>query len=143
MQFTVKGNQEKVIIDIQGINNLDTDDYWDRTWINSEIEIILPGYHANFFGDIRTEEIFSFLEQLKEMSQTLSGVAELNTMEGLMNLKAEMNNLGHIQWNGKTTYPIGNGNTLTFNFSNDQSFLANLITELQMIKKHFPIIGNL
>lgn len=49
MQFTVKGNQEKVIIRIQGINNLIADDYWDRNWINSEIEIILPGYHANFW----------------------------------------------------------------------------------------------
>ncbi|MBD1944477.1 hypothetical protein H6F50_19305 [Coleofasciculus sp. FACHB-712] len=143
MQFTVKGNQEKVIIRIQGINNLIADDYWDRNWISSEIEIILPGYHANFLGDIRTEEIFIFLEQLKEISQTLSGIAELNTMEGLINLKAEINNLGHIQWTGKTTYPIGNGNTLTFNFSNDQSFLSNLITELQMITKHFSIIGNL
>ena len=71
MQFTIKRTQEKVIIDIQTINNLDTEDYWNKNWINSEFEIILAGYYPNLLGDTRTEEIFSFLQQLKEMQRWL------------------------------------------------------------------------
>jgi hypothetical protein len=66
MQFSIKGNQEIVTIDAQSRTYLDTDESWDGNWINSTIEIVVPGYHAYFSGKLRTDEIFQFLQDLKD-----------------------------------------------------------------------------
>lgn len=106
-----------------------------------QIKVVVPGYFTHLPGELRTDEIFSFFQELKKMYTTLSGVAELNSLEGLINLKAEINNLGQIHWRGETTYPIGNGSTLTFQMYNNQSFLPSTISELQLILQQFPVIG--
>jgi hypothetical protein len=143
MQFSIKGNQEIVTIDVQSRTYPHSDEYWDGNWINSTIEVVVPGYRAYFCGELRTDEIFQFLQDLKEMYNSLSGFAKLNSMEGLIELYAEINPLGKLQWTGKTTYPIGIGNTLEFRLCNDQSFVPNLISELQLVMKQFPVIGKL
>jgi hypothetical protein len=142
MKFIVKGEGAKVIIDIKCRNYPDSNDYWDGNWINSDIEASVPGYRVSFNGNLRAEELVFFLRSLKKMNQSLSGFSEFTSIEGVINIRGEINKTGQVEWTGKTTYPVGIGATLTFSFVSDQSFLPNLISELELVTKEFPVKGN-
>ena len=52
-----------------------------------------------------------------------------------------MDKLGKIMWTAETCYPAGYGAVLKFEFESDQSFLNELIKELDDILATFPVIG--
>jgi hypothetical protein len=60
--------------------------------------------------------LFNFVNELKLISSYLKGKATLNNMDGFINFKCEMNNLGQITCSGKTCYPARYGTVLDFEF---------------------------
>jgi hypothetical protein len=140
-EFFVQGDDSSVTIRISSRCH-PTLDYWDGNWLYTHVEVKLPGFHVSFTDCcLRADELGDFLGQLERFYKTLTGSAELNSMEGAIYLQAESDRLGHIYWKGHTTYPIGERNTLTFRFASDQSYLPNLIQGLNDVLKTFPVVG--
>jgi hypothetical protein len=52
-----------------------------------------------------------------------------------------MNNTGRIIWSAELCYLAGYGAQLNFDFESDQSFLKELIKQLEPILSVFPVIG--
>ncbi|MDI2586939.1 hypothetical protein OR571_07430 [Psychrobacillus sp. NEAU-3TGS] len=52
-----------------------------------------------------------------------------------------MGKLGNIEWSGETCYPVGTGAVLSFEFMSNQSFLKDLIKDLEDITDVYPVIG--
>lgn len=142
MTFTIKGEQGNIVVDIKRRNYPDSDDYWDGNWLNANITVTVPGYHASFNSDLRAEEIRSFLNDLTHMNQSLNGHAKFHSMEEMIQFDGQINKVGQIEWKGRTTYPAGTGTTLSFNLFSDQSFLTDLICELEAVVNEFPMEGN-
>nr|WP_223701850.1 hypothetical protein [Sutcliffiella deserti] len=63
----------------------------------------------------------------------------MKNLDSFIHFEGVMNKLGHIDWSGETWYPAGSGAVLTFEFVSNQSYLENLIKELEDIIKIYPV----
>lgn len=141
MKFHLYGENTLVEIDVLSREYPASTSYWDGNWVQSNVKVEIPGYTANFYASLRTDEIESFLNELRLMYQNLSGTANLRNMDEVIHFECKMNKRGTIHWAGKTCYPAGSGAELHFEFVSDQSYLIELIRELEEIIVIHPIIG--
>lgn len=141
MKFHLIGEETKVEIDILAREYPHSSDYWDGNWVSSHVIINIPGYYVNFYASLRTDEIRDFVKDLKLMKKHLSGKAKLVNLDTYIHFECEMDKLGHINWSGETCYPAGSGAVLNFEFVSDQSYLEELIKELDDITYVYPVIG--
>lgn len=142
MKFHLLGDEnEKVEIDVLTRRHPNTTDYWDINWIDSKINVEIPGYLVQFHASLRTDELSEFLQELKLMNRNLKGKAILSNLDRYIHFECKMNPLGKLNWSGKTCFPAGFGSVLTFEFKSDQSYLERLIKELNVILEVYPVIG--
>ncbi|AQU78887.1 MULTISPECIES: hypothetical protein [Planococcus] len=113
---------------------------WEGDWVKAALRVEIPGYSVNFLADLRTEEFKEFRDQLAAMNQELEGTASLISIENAIEAKAVIDSLGGIYWEVRTCYPIGTGAVLTFEFDSDQSYLNQLVKELDEVLKEFPVL---
>ncbi|MBD8028705.1 hypothetical protein H9636_18930 [Ureibacillus sp. Re31] len=141
MKFHLLGEKTKVEIDVLAREYPNSSDYWDGNWVISNVKVEIPGYYVDFNASLRTDEIRDFLNDLKSMNRYLTGKAILKNLESIIHFEGEMDKLGHIDWSGETCYPAGSGAVLTFEFVSNQSYLEDLIKELEDITYVYPVIG--
>nr|WP_151535025.1 hypothetical protein [Cytobacillus depressus] len=65
----------------------------------------------------------------------------MKNLDSFIHFECKMNKLGHINWSGETCYPAGSGAVLNFEFVSNQSYLEDLIKELEDINYVYPVIG--
>ena len=99
----------KFVIKVIGRQHPDATDYWDGNWIGSIINIEIPGYSVKFPANLRTDELLSFMEELKNLDETLKEKASLKSMEDFIMLEGEVDLTGKVMWTGETCYPLGTG----------------------------------
>lgn len=141
MKFHLLGEKTKVEIDVLAREYPNSSDYWDGNWVISNVKVEIPGYYVDFNASLRTDEIRDFVNDLKSMNRNLTGKAILKNLESIIHFEGEMDKLGHIDWSGETCYPAGSGAVLTFEFVSNQSYLEDLIKELEDITYVYPVIG--
>lgn len=142
MKFHLLGNEyERVEIEVISRRYPDTTNYWDINWIDSKINVDIPGYVVEFHASLRTDELSDFLNELQLLNKNLKGNATLNNLDKYIHFECEMDRLGKMKWSGETCYPAGFGAVLNFEFNSDQSYLERLIKELEAVLSVFPIIG--
>ncbi|GGA40859.1 WapI family immunity protein [Psychrobacillus lasiicapitis] len=141
MKFRLLGEKTKVEIEILGREHPNSYDYWDGNWVVSNVKVQIPGYYVDFNASLRTDEIRDFVDDLKLMDRHLSGKAILNNLDSFIHFEGKMDKLGHIEWSGETCYPVGTGAVLSFEFMSNQSYLKDLIKDLEDITDVYPVIG--
>ena len=141
MKFHLLGEKTKVEIDVLAREYPNSSDYWDGNWVISNVKVEIPGYYVDFNASLRTDDIRDFVNDLKSMNRYLTGKAILKNLESFIHFEGEMDKLGHIDWSGETCYPAGSGTVLTFEFVSNQSYLEDLIKELEDITYVYPVIG--
>lgn len=141
MKFHLIGEKTVIEIDILAREYPNSCDYWDGNWLVSNVKIEIPGYNVNFNASLRADEISEFMKGLMLMHRNLSGEAKLTSLESYIHLEGEIDKLGQIHWFGETCYPAGSGAVLTFEVDSDQSYLKDLIKELEDISYVYPVIG--
>ncbi|QCR31910.1 hypothetical protein [Lysinibacillus sp. SGAir0095] len=141
MKFHLLGEKTKVEIDVLAREYPNSSDYWDGNWVISNVKVEIPGYYVDFNASLRTDDIRDFVNDLKSMNRYLTGKAILKNLESFIHFEGEMDKLGHIDWSGETCYPAGSGAVLTFEFVSNQSYLEDLIKELEDITYVYPVIG--
>jgi hypothetical protein len=82
---------------------------------------------------IMSDDLARFASQLKPLYQTLSGVAQFDTLEGQLTLRLLGDGKGHIALEGEVRDQPGRGNHLKFHLEFDQSQLAQSIKDLDAI----------
>ncbi|MET4559832.1 hypothetical protein ABIA69_000975 [Lysinibacillus parviboronicapiens] len=142
MNFHLLGEEnERVVMEVLSRKYPNSADYWDVNWIDSKINVEIPGYLVQFYADLRTDDVRDFVDELKLMSSSLQGKAILKNLESTIHFECKMNYSGQIMWSGETCYPAGYGAVLKFEFKSDQSYLKRLIKDLDDILTVFPVIG--
>ena len=142
MKFHLLGDKTKIEIDILSREYPNSFDYWDGNWLVSNVKIEIPGYYVDFNASLRTDDIRDFVNELKLMNRNLSGKAMMKNLDSFIHFECEIDRLGQINWSGETCYPAGSGAVLNFTFVSNQSYLHDLIKELDDIIHVFPVIGN-
>ena len=90
---------------------------------------------------MRTDEFEQFNEHLELMHRSLSGVARLQTMEHGVELEGQINERGAISWKGSLRHPVGGPVELKLRFDSDQSYIPEMLSQLEAILEAFPVIG--
>ncbi|MEG1062042.1 MAG: hypothetical protein RSE43_10920 [Oscillospiraceae bacterium] len=102
---------ELVLISISNVNDI-------YKWIQTSININLPGFNVSFREEI---EACSLLAFAKSIEKSLEGekYIVLNTLEDSISLQAEISEFGKTIWTGEVQYPIDNGNILLNEISSE------------------------
>ncbi len=133
---------EFLTIVVQRRSNLDCTDYWDGNWVVVKVDVSVGGFRGSMTGDLRTDELARFLEQLVQLQVSLQGTAEFQTMEDWLSIRASGDGCGHMTFECTVRDQPGIGNTLEFLLATDQTFTRSTVAELAAVVKRFPVIGS-
>jgi len=115
----------------------------DGNWIASRVTVHAGGFHGTIAASLRSEEFARFNGQVQQLSETLTGQAVFDTMEGQMRLVLKADRLGNLAVEGVAMDRAGTGNRLAFSFDQyDQSYLPLLLSELTVALETFPVLGD-
>ena len=132
---------EFVKLSVAGRSHPDCDDYWDGNWLRATVDVRAGCFRGSVDGDIRAEELVAFCGQLAKLHQSLQGVAEYDTLEDWLQIRATGDGLGHIEIRCVVLDQPGIGNKLEFTLASDQTFMKQTIYQLTEATKAFPVIG--
>ncbi|MCA1559767.1 MAG: hypothetical protein LC804_05700 [Acidobacteria bacterium] len=116
-------------------------DYWDGNWIDCELEIVAGGFRGGFRADLRSEEFYTFLQEVEGLTRAVQGTASFATMEGRIALSLTGDGNGHIRVAGDAIDVAGTGNRLQFGFDTDQTYLPPICRSLEHLLAAFPVTG--
>lgn len=132
-------DRERIQILVYGYERAPVGDYHDDNWLSVEVKVNAGAFNGKFQAAFLTEEIVSFLEELRILHSALRGKANFTTMEEQLSLTLEGNGLGHISLLGKTSDQPGIGNQLQFHLSLDQTQLQASLHSLEAVVNEYPV----
>ena len=121
----------------------DATDYWDGNWLVTPIDARFGGFTASVGAGLRAEEFRSFRDGLRQVNDTLTGAAVLESMEEWLELRLSAGSRGHLLVSGTLTDQVGRRpNSLRFSIGDlDQSDLPVILDALDEVLAAFPVIG--
>jgi hypothetical protein len=117
-------------------------DYFDANLLDTMVEVHVGGFGGTIAAEIRTDEFRSFRDELEQLFVKLDGSAQLYVLQGQINLNFQGDGLGHFKVRGSVTDRVGVGNVLEFQLHLDQTFLPDLLAQLDEIDVEFPVLGD-
>jgi hypothetical protein len=117
-------------------------DYWDGNWIDSEVRINVGGFRASYRAALRSEDFYSFGNEIKTLSKSLTGTARFETLEQQLAVSLSGDGRGHISVNGEALDQAGVGNKLHFQFEIDQTYLPRISQSVESLLTTFPVLGS-
>jgi hypothetical protein len=143
LALTIPGRENDCItIHIVGRMHPGFTDYWDGNWLITPTSVSVGGFKGWVEAGLRCEELERFRQQLRELHTTLTGTAELTSMEDWLHVQLVGDGLGHVAVTGSVMDRPGIGNRLEFTFAIDQTDLPTLIAALDEINQKFPVLGS-
>lgn len=137
----IQGNIGQLEIRILRRSNLETSDYWDANWLESEIRIEVSGFNGLYGANLRVEELQKFYKELISLQKSTENEAMLTTIEEGIYLHCKVEVNGAIECKGKASNATGN--TLTFRIQTDLASLDSFINELHAVLELYPLIGDI
>ena len=116
-------------------------DYWDGNWLNAEVRVSVGGFRAQVEGNLRAEEFVRFREELASLYDNLSGTASFKTMEEWLSVEISGDGRGHMIAECVAMDRPGWGNSLHFWLGFDQTYMPDMLEQLDKIIELFPIVG--
>jgi hypothetical protein len=117
------------------------DDYWDGNWLNVTAHCGAHGADIWMSGPIlHVPDIARWLASCEEMNRTLSGEADLVSLEPELVVELKMKSSGHISMRVEIT-PDHMTQEHNFQSEIDQSYLAGLIESCRKVLAKYPIKG--
>ena len=118
-----------------------SEEYWDANWLVVMVRCENLGASVWAKGPIvHLSELEEWRTQIDELKRTLSGEANLNCMEPNLAVNLSAFGQGHIKVVVNIT-PDYVMQAHSFEFEIDQTYLRNLIRELDAILTKYPIRG--
>jgi hypothetical protein len=135
-----ESEREYVCINVQGYECADVrGEYMDDNWLVVDAAVSVGEFRGHVRSAMLTSELVRFSEQLHELYQNLTGVAEFLPMEGELALKLSGDGRGHIHLEGELVEYVGSCCRLSFRLSFDQTQLQTSLRELDSVVRAFPV----
>jgi hypothetical protein len=128
-------------IHVLGRSHPDCTDYWDGNWLRAEVDVVVGGFRGRVTGDLRSDELAQFHEELSRLHESLRGSAELATMENWLSIDVVGDGRGHMTFECEVRDAPGYGNTLRCEFGYDQTFIPPILAQLGKALLQYPVIG--
>jgi hypothetical protein len=107
-------------------------------WFRATISIDVGAFRGTYPADFNSWAFADFLQELQELSQTLSGSASFSSYEEQLELTMTGDSKGHIEVRGEAMDYAGTGNRLMFRLGIDQTYLSTIIRDLQRALDKYP-----
>jgi hypothetical protein len=131
--------RERVEVAVHGYERATVGEYHDDNWLTVEIEVQAGAFAGRFQAAFLTDELASFLEELRILHSSLRGNANFTTLEGQLSLSLEGDGLGHIGLKGRALDQPGIGNQFRFHLSLDQTQLQASLRSLEGVVNAYPV----
>lgn len=128
MQLNFYDDGGKTVLSLENIGKEDTEG-----WLTATITFNYKEFTASFPIYLMLNDIYPFLDQLKELNKHLKGHATFSTIEGNIDLVLLADGLGHIEINGTIRHSNEYSLVTGFEIPSDQTFLAPLISQCEKI----------
>jgi hypothetical protein len=109
--------------------------------VNCEISIKAGAWSGVYSADFRTPDFPLFREQIERLYRDPTAIATFDTLEGQLKLQLKGDRRGHIRVFGTARDDFVRRNQFMFEFEIDQSYLPELLRELELIEERFPANG--
>jgi hypothetical protein len=113
----------------------------DKNWIDTRISVKAGGFIGQYTMLITTGDFEYFRRDLAGLYDDLAGKIKFSPLEGQLTLDITGDGIGHFRVSGEARDNVGFGNQLYFKLSFDQTFIKELVSQLEGITNDFPIIG--
>ena len=131
-----------ILLTVHRRTHAGAEDYWDGNWLSTDIRATICGFNVRVDADLRVDEFEAFRSEVSELHSGARRDAKLETMEGWISMHLTLTDrLGHICCTGTILDEPGIGNHLEFSLDIDQSYLPQLVRELDEVLVNFPIVG--
>ncbi|WP_420580849.1 WapI family immunity protein [Reichenbachiella sp.] len=110
---------------------------WDQKFLSCSVELKSGAFSGNFNGEFMVDDFKSFSQQLQNLYKTLKGTANFNCLEDYVNIVVTGDGIGHLSAKCVVTdspFPL---NSLQFELEFDQTYLPNIINDLDQIVSKF------
>ena len=137
--FEISGNGNFIRIELSNFNDLSTELGWSENWIKVIVHVKAGGFSGNFRADLTTWEFLTFKKELIILYQKLTGSATFDTLEKQVVIKVSGDGIGHLKAECILEDQAGFGNRLNLEIDFDQTFLPELIRQLEKITDKFEV----
>lgn len=109
--------------------------------VQCSIEIESSGFSVTSSFYTTTGELFDFYSALALCNEKIQGIVEFNNYEDDLKLKIAYDVLGHVNVRGNFSLNRELDNSLSFEFTSDQSYIQSTLTELRTITEKYGGMG--
>lgn len=141
--FEISGNGNFVKINLLGLSHPNAELDWDKNWVKGFVEVKAGAFSGGFDADFMTTDFANFRSELEELYNKLTGTATFSTLEDQVNIKIVGDGIGHLIAECYVMDIAGLGSKLQFEVDFDQTYIPNVIRELEKIISRFPKTGQL
>ena len=141
--FEIKSLGNFLKIEVLNLVNENSELDWDNNWINCKIYVSGGAFSGNYSAEIMTFEFEKFKHDLNSLYENLNGTAEFQEIENYIIVKVKGDGIGHF--NAEIIcfdYPGIDSAKLEFEIYFDQTFIKEIVNQLNQITKEFPITGD-
>ena len=114
-------------------------DFHDDNWLTCMVQIRAGAFDGRYFASVLTDEIHELHDHLARMHREVKGELSFTTLERQLEFTLSCDRLGHLQLVGIATDQPGEGQSLHFSLSLDQTDLARAVSELHGVLGAFPV----
>jgi len=122
------GYPEKERLEVELLGEPASDRGYD--WIQARVRIDVGGFKGDVAMMLTLSDILRFRTALEPVYRDVRGSAEFKTIEGQLQIKVEVDKLGHVKASGFVRDDASFGNRLTFGIEFDQTLLWHTISEI-------------
>jgi hypothetical protein len=130
---------EFILLDIISCSYPNSNDSYDGNWLDAKAIVKVGGFTGTVGGQLRTDELASFQTELANLYKSLSGSAKLVALEGWLSFEITGDGMGHFSCTGEVMDGFIQGNTLSFNLNIDQTFLPEILKNLEKVENSLTI----
>lgn len=117
----------------------DSEYSWDKNWIKTKIEIKAGVFTGTYLGEFMTYNFVAFKKDLQNLYINLDSSAKFEGLEGYLKIDIKGDGLGHLDAICIANDTPGYGNELTSYFYFDQTYIPQLLKQLDKICEYFPV----
>ncbi len=141
--FEISEGGNLIKIEVFGLQYPNTDDDWDKNWLNCMIPVKAGVFSGKFRANLMTTDFGTFKNGIINLYNKLDGVSAFYTLESQADIKIIGDGIGHLEAQCEVMDNVGFGNKLNFKINFDQTQIQGIINQLEKITNEFPITGEL
>ncbi|MCT8341224.1 hypothetical protein MG296_14250 [Flavobacteriaceae bacterium TK19130] len=137
--FKIQNGSDFLKIEILNQNFPNADLDWDKDSIRCKVSAKFGGFSGEFHADLMTFSFDNFKKELIQLNENLGQSATFKGYEGQVKIFIQGDGIGHLDLFCDLKDNVGIGNELKGELNIDQTYLPELIEQLDTITSEYKV----